>query len=282
MSRRRLTIVTAALVAFAAAPAVASAGDAGKPACESILTKHAHGKTYVQTGCGLAKVIYGRVPCLDPYGKGVTTCAFNRSSGKYRIGVDGALYAKQGQLITRRGRKGGHYVTVARTDHPGGAVKCARERPLTAHAADMAVSASGSELSGWCTTEVGGSQTNRSGLPLKSYTDGVVCSADAFHPDLKVAGIPRRLADGRITYCYPGPTYGGGLNDINGTEIMDSSMTYYGGGDYCHQVWLNGYVVPAGKHTPVSGSSFALTGKIKWSAVAISAKWPKEMPGVPA
>ncbi|MCC6847117.1 MAG: hypothetical protein IT294_01350 [Deltaproteobacteria bacterium] len=83
--------------------------------------------------------------------------------------------------------------------------------------------------------------------PMLNWTDGIVCSADAIHPD-EAADYVGDGGHGPGVSCWTG--YGAALNDPNGAE-RNWLGEYYVGDGYCHYFVSAGYEAPAAKRPAV-------------------------------
>ncbi|MCC6766034.1 MAG: right-handed parallel beta-helix repeat-containing protein [Deltaproteobacteria bacterium] len=112
--------------------------------------------------------------------------------------------------------------------------------------------AEGTELANICLiedllTRYNASSAEGGWTPMLNWTDGIVCSADAIHPD----GAADYVGDGGHgpgVSCWTG--FGAALNDPNGAE-RNWLGEYYVGDGYCHYFVSAGYEAPAAKRPAV-------------------------------
>jgi hypothetical protein len=206
--------------------------------CDEVKIVSAQGKL-VHNGCRVAPVEHGEVRCVHSAKLTVTSCRFTGRSGSFVTDAAGKRWALVGQSISRKGKRGGKYLTASPIEDEN-RVPCGDvpDRVLReVHGKDVAGQYSGVDLGGACSVEKYLAPTNYGDRPLQNVATKPVCTASYPHPETQFYGlavqevpVPAGMPDG--VHCYIGK--GAGLNDPNGRE-RDRNGWYLTGGIACHQ-----------------------------------------------
>lgn len=197
----------------------------------------------------LARIVSGRVGCLDVNDGSLASCAFSiapgSESGAWLESPTGT-FARVGQAISLSGIPGGDYIVAAKVSdvEPAPCVESVGRDTAgwTPEGSELGIRSCTVEeaLQPWNTISSNGF------FPIVNFADLEVCTSTQIHPDgaMLVRSFPQSGSGPDDTFCYTG--VGAALNDTNGIE-RDVFGQYYSEEQYCHYIQNAGYEVPGAK-----------------------------------